>query len=265
MVDIEALKATDFINCNPVEYSLSDGNVISINPLTVEDYAIYESAVQLFTIIKDDIPQVEIIQMSYLEFLLKEVLAKNDNLLSEFIKVCDKCFGYQYISSDVSETGKTRLLLCVKKNKSKKVIVDKIITSKDFDEIKKIVLFQNDANYSDRELSADVREVVEDYYKIKQQNVSTPSLERKIAYIIGKAGMSLQEIKSMYIRYFDLVYESLLDGDNFIADKIIQASFKYEVKDEIIHPQNRKPIDFVSAAFQDKEAFEQKVNSASQV
>ena len=56
--------------------------------------------------------------------------------------------------------------------------------------------------------------------------------------------MSLQEIKSMYIRYFDLVYESLLDGDNFIADKIIQASFKYEVKDEIIHPQNRKPIDF---------------------
>lgn len=265
MVDIEALKATDFINCNPVEYSLSDGNVISINPLTVEDYAIYESAVQLFTIIKDDIPQVEIIQMSYLEFLLKEVLAKNDNLLSEFIKVCDKCFGYQYISSDVSETGKTRLLLCVKKNKSKKVIVDKIITSKDFDEIKKIVLFQNDANYSDRELSADVREVVEDYYKIKQQNVSTPSLERKIAYIIGKTGMSLQEIKSMYIRYFDLVYESLLDGDNFIADKIIQASFKYEVKDEIIHPQNRKPIDFVSAAFQDKEAFEQKVNSVSQV
>lgn len=69
----------------------------------------------------------------------------------------------------------------------------------------------------------------------------------------------------MYIRYFDLVYESLLDGDNFIADKIIQASFKYEVKDEIIHPQNRKPIDFVSAAFQDKEAFEQKVNSVSQV
>ena len=59
-----------------MEYSLSDGNVISINPLTVEDYAIYESAVQLFTIIKDDIPQVEIIQMSYLEFLLKEVLAK---------------------------------------------------------------------------------------------------------------------------------------------------------------------------------------------
>jgi hypothetical protein len=82
-------------------------------------------------------------------------------------------------------------------------IVKYIITPKEFDEISKIILNQNDAHYDGRYVSPDVKELMNEYYKVKYANTRSPSLEEKKAFITSKTGIDINTINEMTYRYFD--------------------------------------------------------------
>ena len=80
MVDLETLELNYFVNMDNVPYELKDGGLIYIKPILVKDYLRYSWAKEILSIEKNEINDIEIIQMSYLDFLIKKVFAMNKEL-----------------------------------------------------------------------------------------------------------------------------------------------------------------------------------------
>lgn len=53
------------------------------------------------------------------------------------------------------------------------------LTATEFDEVRRIILYQNIYNYDDTPMSEDVRRVVEQYYTLKNKGIIPPSLQRR--------------------------------------------------------------------------------------
>ena len=90
----------------------------------------------------------------------------------------------------VAENGRNVLALCDEHGNAKGYI-----THKQFEDISKIILFQNDINYDDRTLSTDVQKVVEDYYRIKNKDIHIPSLGEQKTYVMSRTGFSMKDIE----------------------------------------------------------------------
>ena len=87
------------------------------------------------------------------------------------------------------------------------------------------------------------------------------TLEEKKAFVSFKSGLTLKEINEMSYRYFDIMYNHIVNNDLFFSQKIIQASEKYKV-DDLVYPLFKKKsskFDFL----QNADAFEKKVSAAA--
>ena len=164
---------------------------------------------------------------------------------NSLIDICKLTLGYDKIAVGLHNNKKC-LLLCDDES-----TVKYIITSKEFDDIMKIILNQNDANYDNRYVNPEVRELMEEYYKVRYSNVRTPSLEEKKAYVVSKTGMSMEQINDMIYRLFDLVYNSCINSEIYITQKMVQCAYKYEVKEDIKHPLFEPKKDPYAEIFED--------------
>lgn len=231
MVDLETLRLKYFCNGFDVPYALKNGEIINIKPVLVKDYPYYEYATPILEIRKNETSDIEIIQMSYLDFLLKKLLPNDKDSQNRLVTICSLCFGYDYISIGVDSKKKSLLYLCNENGE-----IQKIISSKDFDDIIKIILNQNDSNYDNQYVSPEVRELMSVYYKNKYGDVTTPTLEQKKAYVCSKLGKAFKDLNDVTYREFDMIYTAALNSEIYIGQKIIQGSYKYDVKQDVRHP-----------------------------
>lgn len=244
VVDLKELELKYFCNGIDVPYKLKCDKILNIKPILVKDYPFYEFAKQILEIEKNEINDIEIIKMSYLEFIF-HILNKNQVYINWLVTLCELCFGYGKIGI-VLKNNKQCLALC-----DEKETIEYIITPKEFDEISKIILNQNDSNYDNRYISPEVKELMSEFYKAKYNNLRTPTIEEKKAYVTSKTGISIIDLNEMTYRYFDLVYDSNLKSDIYITQKMIQCSEKYEVKEEIKHPLFEPKKDPYAEIFED--------------
>lgn len=264
MVSIDYLESFNFANGEPIKYNLKKGGEIVIYPILVKDYPLYEYAKGILDINKNEINDISVIQMSYLQFLIDYVIKRfnenNDELINpqyQLGNIIKLCLKEDYVAFD-KDNGKTCILLCEDDG-----TIKKIISAKEFDDIRKIILHQNDSDYDDRYISQDVREAYEEYCKLKYKNIQNPSLENMKAFVMSKSGYTLKEVNEMPYRIFRLVYNCGVDSDIYIGQKIIQGSYKYDVKQEINHPQFNKKKDPYAEMFSDAESFEKKVQQVN--
>lgn len=244
VVDIKELELRYFCNGYDVPYEIKNGGTLYIKPILVKDYPLYESSKGILEINKNEINDINIIKMSYLEFLFNLIdvdVIYNNGL----IEICKLIFGYEKIAIGVHNNKKC-LLICDEEN-----TVKYIITSKEFDDIIKIILNQNNANYDNRYVNPEVRELMEEYYKVRYNNIRTPSLEEKKAYVLSKTGMNLNQINDMPYRLFDLIYNSCINSEIYFAQKMVQCSYKYEVKEDVKHPLFEPKKDPYAEIFED--------------
>lgn len=260
MVDIKTLELSYFSNGEPVPYKLKDGTIINIYPILVKDFPVYEWANQILQIRKNEINDIKIIQMTYLEYILSIIIKNNENKY-QLCTLLNLCLHEDYVclldgnNKCYEKDGRPNIIFVDENN-----IITHHICPKDFDEISKIILFQNDINYDDRYISPDMRKEIEQYYKLKYKDSTPPTIEKKKAFVISKTGISLNEINNMVFRMFDQVYQASIDSEIYIGNKIIQASQKYDVKGNIEHPMfevKKDPI--LSAMGGDAEVFENKI------
>ena len=242
MLDILNLKY--FCNGYDVPYKLKDGEILNIKPILVKDYPYYEVAKMILEIPKNEVNDIRVIQMSYLEFI-KEFIESNEIYASNLVTICQLCFGYSKIGFSVYK-NKPCLCLC-----DEDATIKYIITPKDFDEIAMIILNQNDANYDNRYISPEVKELMQSYYKAKGNNYRTPSLEEKKAYVISRTGILLFNLNEMTYRNFDLIYTSCINSEIYMAQKMVQCSYKYEVKEDVKHPLFEQKKDPYAEIFED--------------
>lgn len=244
MVDIKDLELRYFCNGFDVPYKVKEGGELNIKPILVKDYPYYETAKVILELPKNETDNIEVIKMSYLEFLFN-IINTNELYKSFFVKICELCFNYENIGI-IKHKNKYCIALC-----DEEEIVKYIITPKEFDEIIKIILNQNDAHYDGRYVSPDVKELMNEYYKVKYANTHSPSLEEKKAFITSKTGIDINIINEMTYRYFDLVYSSSVNNDLYFAQKMVQCSYKYDVKEDVKHPLFEPKKDPYAEIFED--------------
>lgn len=257
MVNIEFLQRSYFANMKPVPYKLKKGGTLNIRPILTEDYYTYEWAIQILLIPKNEIGDINIIKMSYLQFIENEIFLKEGtedykNQLWWIIKLC--------LDEDIYTIKDGCLIICDESHSIKY-----IISPKEFDEISKIILHQNNYNYDDRYINPDVKELMEEMYKIKYKNAVSPSLEKRKAFVASKTGKSFEQMNKMPYREFELVYDACKDSEIYIGQKIIQGSYKYQC-DDIKHPLFEPKRDIYEELFEDTSVLQNKgISGAEQL
>ena len=275
MVDIDRLELMYFQNDEPIPYRLKnavskDGSVsqegynLFIKPIKVKDWSVFNNCIDIIMHELQDYNSVEIIQMSYLEFLLNVLLEQvSDEEISEN---AFKLSTVLSMSLGIYEArkGAFRNKPCLTLHDESGLAIA-LITPKEFNELKKIILFQNIINYDDRYLSPEIKKEIAEYEKIKYSNDSivNPTLEKQKVFVISKTGISMKDINDMTYRTFTQVYNYNVNVDLYFAQKILQASQKYDMKEEAIHPLFKKEEDRLKSAFVSKSDFEGKMKNVT--
>ena len=246
-----------FANELPVPFKVKDNNyIIYIRPVTVSMFPFYQNNVGILLIDKNRISDAKIISMSYLQYLV-EVVLQDEEYQRALVKILNLSLGDDYtFTVGHHENGKVYLGI-----KQDEQILCKI-NAKEFDKISEIILNYNDRNYDNRYVSEDMRKAMEDYYRIKFKDKYMPTLEEKKAFVSFKSGLTPKQINEMSYRYFDIMYNQCIENDLFFSQKIIQASEKYKVNDEIVYPLFKKKNDKFDF-LQNADAFEKKVSAAA--
>lgn len=244
-----------FQNEEPVPVQLKEG-FVNIYPISVRDWSCFESSSQILQIDKNDTNDIKIIQMSYMEYLINRI-SQNEQEKSMLMITLLKSFHEEKIGF---VGGENPCIIIADDND----VVRAKINHKEFDKIKDIILHYNIPNYDDENMSRDMKKLIEDYYKVKNTgNYHSPTLEERKAYVIAKTSMSMKEINEMAYRTFNMVYQSALESEMFLANKIIQASFKYQIKDDVQHPLFAVRKTIYDEVFGNKEEFVNKINMAN--
>lgn len=252
MVDIDRLELMYFQNDEPIPYYLknsvdengnmsTDGYKLLIKPIKVKDWSIFNNCIDILMHELQDYNSVEIIQMSYLEFIIDILLDKvSDEQISE------NAFKLSTILSMAlgiyeARKGMFRNKPCLTLHDENGDVVS-LITPKEFNELKKIILFQNIVGYDDRYVNPEVKKLYSIYIRSKNKDMVDPTLEKQKVFVMSKNGMSMKDINDMTYRTFSQIYQTNVQLDLYIARKILQASEKYKV-DDVIYPLYEKEKD----------------------
>lgn len=236
-----------------------------ISPIKIKDYWECASLLGMLDIPKNELGSIELIQMPYMTFYLSILMSEYDNLdaLDRFLRIILNIEDDEVIqvTFDLKEIrvgkpiGKTRDNYDILSENCRR------INCVDFDEIKRIVLFQNIIDYTDEYVSKDVREQVENYYRLKSNGHGT-SLGHKVRCMAIALGVTKEVIGNMTMLDFNLTYETLSNSVEYTALKIAETNgvkFKKPLKSWLFDEHVSK----YEEAFVDAGSFESYVTSAN--
>ena len=197
-LNLDFLKRSFFYFDLPVPYKLQDGNVIKILPVNVKQSEIFLSSKSILEIEKNELGIVEYIQMSYLQFVCEVLIEEKENI-QRLINILNMCLGWE--KPTVIYISKKPYLLEEKKNIK--------ISSNDFENIRRIILYQNLPNYDDSYINPELKKNMRKMDELKSKDVVIPSIERKIAIITAHNGLSKKEQLEMTFRSHSLLFDEV--------------------------------------------------------
>ena len=212
-IDINYYKDTYFTFDEPVPYKLKCGEILYISPIYLINYMLFITSYGILNIDKNSTNDVEIISMSYLKFLVERVFPYSKESIQQFVNICILCMGLK--EPEIKLTDNKRVVLYDKDNSNL------LITQKEFDDIKKIILYQNLLNFDDSYINPELKENMEELDRLKNKNLEPPSLERRIAIITSHCGMNKKEQLEMTIRSHSLLFQEVSKEVEYLCSKPI--------------------------------------------
>ena len=217
---------------------------LQIKPVLVRDFFQFNSAKDVLNIEKNNIPNIDIIQMTYLRFLLMMML-EQDEFKEDFLTILALSLGVKYDATKRNPSFEPNEILTQQARKDEvevwingwdvrfrlsdsKVILclyddENLVEIDDaqFDELRKIILLQNIYKYDDTEMSDDFRRVVEEYYRLKNKDIVLPTLEDRLMAVCISSAYKLEELYVMPLRLFDALLERSIDKLEYQVNKLI--------------------------------------------
>ena len=237
-INIDYLKEVYFPFDKPVDYKLLCGVEINIYPVALEDSIFFNTSYGILDIDKNSSSDPEVISMSYLKFLFTRILSE-DSHKQQFYNICHLCLhmDYPYISLD---KNKRPLLMEIDKEADQPIFV---ITQKEFDDIRKIILYQNILNYDDQYINPDLKKAMQEQDELMAKNINIPSLERRIAIIASHTGIVPKEQFKMSLRSHNLLFKEVTGEVNYQATKAISLYAGKSDLVEWIYPKIKGKFD----------------------
>lgn len=243
---LEYIKIKYFALDLPCPFEVAKGGKLLIYPIVVKDYQIYNICREIMEIRKNESNDIKIIQMSYLQFLHEKLFKENEAFKDKFLMFIELILHEKYINIEV-ENG--RYFLSILKDDINGYTYKYIISSKELEDIAKVSFFQNDINYDDIYYNPEIRQVMEDYYRLKYGTNGVPSLEKQRAYVVSKTGILPSILNEMTYRSFNQIFKACVDSEIYLSRQILKASTKYDIKENIIHPLYEKEKDKLEEVF----------------
>jgi L-rhamnose mutarotase len=191
---------------DPVEYK-----GIKLHPVTMRDSMEFYDCVQCLLYEKNRVQDIQIIKMSYLDFLFGLIQQEN-SLYHKLEKVLSLTLGelsYEFYYED------NKIGLIINENK---------FNGYDFEEIKKIILGQNliqhKEDFYDDDMEKYLREA-EDF--LSEKNGTPATLEERVVALHCLSGISYSEIKNYTIFQFTKTLERFSIIKNFDVYSALMA------------------------------------------
>lgn len=207
-IDLDYLKRSYFYFDKPVEYKLQNGEIINIYPILLKDSEFFLSSIDLLKIDKNSFPNVEIIQMSYLQFISDILLNQNEDNKQKFLNILILCLHRNDLKLFKTENGKPYL---------SDIFFNTTITHLDFEDIKRIILYQNFINFDDEYINPELKKAMLDMDELRLKGMEIPNLERKIAIISSHTGITKKEQLEMTYRSHELLFEEVCGEIDFVT------------------------------------------------
>ncbi len=230
-------------------------NGLYIKPVRVSDAINFNQAKRIFLIEKNKIPDINIIQMTYLQFLFT-IVCDSEEYLEDFLTLMAITLGLRYKKENrliafepnallVEKSPKQDMFvkingwdICFYIKSSTNEIFLRIgddesyieLSAQQFDELRDIILFQNVYEYDDIEMSEDFQRIVEEYYKLKNKDIITPNLEDKLMVVCTNSAYKIDELYQMPLRLFESLFHYIVDKVEYVVNKLIINQPNVEVK-----------------------------------
>lgn len=236
---------------NQIEEQIKDidNKALLIYPVNVESYFEFYYSIRCLLQEKNKIPDPKIISMSYLDFLFYLIENAEDGteirrMLGGLFKLCcyveDENFTYY------------------KNNKGKTILVinDIEYDKNDFDNIKKIICYQNMPDYDDSYIDPELEEALNEANNMQTENQGETSLERQLICVSKEYPYKLEELYKIPIRKFVQMLKVADDQLHYKIYKTGECSGMVSFKTPITHYMYTKNHKFDSLisydSFKDK-------------
>lgn len=246
-VDIELLKLAYFALDEPVPYKLKTGQEILIKPIMVKDSMLFMASVDVLKIDKNSLGSVEAIQASYLKFLQKMIFPSNDIMVQKFLNILDLCLELKGIYLCNDEMERTFI-------QAESGIV---ISAKEFDDIAKIILYQNLPDYDDKYINPDIKKSMQEVDRLKNKDYESPDLERQMGIIESHTGILKEQLLKKTWRSFQILFREVCGEIEFYTTRL--AAIAVGAGDKVDHYIFKKRKDKFDGYFVDMNKFSHEV------
>lgn len=246
-VDIELLKLAYFALDEPVPYKLKTGQEILIKPIMVKDSMLFMASVDVLKIDKNSLGSVEAIQASYLKFLQKMIFPSNDVMVQKFLNILDLCLELKGIYLCNDEMERTFI-------QTESGIV---ISAKEFDDIAKIILYQNLPDYDDKYINPDIKKSMQEVDRLKNKDYESPDLERQMGIIESHTGILKEQLLKKTWRSFQILFREVCGEIEFYTTRL--AAIAVGAGDKVDHYIFKKRKDKFDGYFVDMDKFSHEV------
>ena len=246
-VDIELLKLAYFALDEPVPYKLKTGQEILIKPIMVKDSMLFMASVDVLKIDKNSLGSVEAIQASYLKFLQKMIFPSNDIMVQKFLNILDLCLELKGIYLCNDEMERTFI-------QTESGIV---ISAKEFDDITKIILYQNLPDYDDKYINPDIKKSMQEVDRLKNKDYETPDFERQMGIIESHTGILKEQLLKKTWRSFQILFREVCGEIEFYTTR--PAAIAVGAGDKVDHYIFKKRKDKFDGYFVDMDKFSHEV------
>ena len=246
-VDIELLKLAYFALDEPVPYKLKTGQEIFVKPIMVKDSMLFMASVDVLKIDKNSLGSVEAIQASYLKFLQKMIFPSNDIMVQKFLNILDLCLELKGIYLCNDEMERTFI-------QTESGIV---ISAKEFDDIAKIILYQNLPDYDDKYINPDIKKSMQEVDRLKNKDYESPDFERQMGIIESHTGILKEQLLKKTWRSFQILFKEVCGEIEFYTMR--PAAIAVGAGDKVDHYIFKKRKDKFDGYFVDMNKFSHEV------
>ena len=209
-LDLDLYRKAFFYFDLPAEYKIGD-KILHIYPISVKDSEVFLSSMSVISIDKNATDSVEVIQMSYLDFVYK-VLFQDVVNVSKFLNILKYCLHINKPFVGYTEQNRPYL-------RDNETGLE--IKAKDFENIRRIILYQNLIHYDDEYINPEAKKAMDELDALRNANIELPSIERKMAIITAHCGISKQEQMNMTYRSHSLLFEEVYGEVEFATTRPI--------------------------------------------
>lgn len=251
MINVELLSKLYFWFDKPVPYKIKNQEIL-IYPINLKDSELFLACVDILSIDKNALPDPNYISMSYLDFIVKTFVLNEEKEISDLAKdklanLFNLCLNWKIDDVIFQFDG----------HKYKLYYQDFVINYSQFEDIRRIILYQNLIDFDDTYINPDVKKAIMEYEAIKMKNIEIPNIERKMAIITAHTGISKKEQMEMTYRshcalfkevYGEVDYSTIRTA--FLVNSMFSEKKNNELEDWIYKKKHNKYEKYFTSAEQ---------------